>query len=156
MKSFRDILMIIVLTLVCNACKKYPENVGIHGGKPEKQIQGDYHITGYYVNDVDCMSYVSNQLNCALSDFQIIFRYDSHTNIIHTDIGEGFYKFENKKKELNISFSGLYYSGNGEKPYNFFISNGNWEILKLYKYKNTPRLKLKRWINSKKYEIELN
>ena len=143
-----------------SACKKYPENKGIHLALAKNRIvnSGDYVITIYTVNGEDSLGLLSNKWGQDISTVKWSIypednRYFHLEDFPFSKTQNGSFEFKDNNKKMGVLYNLEYYLAG----YNMFLTvNSEWDILKLYKKKNKTTLKLKRIYNGKTYIIQFN
>ena len=157
MKFVKTYLLIALTGLLLYGCKKYPENK-LWFKKPEEVFKGG-KITSYKVNGVDRMPYFRNLyktfpynwLTRSVEDiFELPFEYSSGEGNFNSEYGEGYLKFSETKKEIEIRFEPFNEAYGAE---NIFVGNLSWKVIKLTK---AGFLKIEGKYDFKLYEIEFN
>lgn len=146
-----------MIAALFSGCKKYPENK-LWFKKPETVFKGG-KITMYTVNGVDHMPEVRamyrdfpyNYFGKSIPDvFDLTFSYDSKSETLSSDIGEGGFNFTAKGKDVQIGFKPV---NDGYGAQSIFVTPTNWKILKLTK---SGQLKIQANIQYDVYVIQFN
>jgi hypothetical protein len=134
LKLSHTCVLVILVVVFFNSCKKYPEGPKFSLLRPEKRIYGTWELEKYVVNDFDSTNYLP-PCNAIYSPEGVnnnyCYRFIRGKNNIKGSDGNGAYIFENDKEELVISYS--VYNAPLNYP-NIIGPTGtvyNWEIRKL-------------------------
>ena len=157
MKLFKTYLFIFFVSLLFSVCKKYPENK-LWFKKPKDVFKGG-KITLYTINGVDQRPYYKNLyyafpynlVGQRIDDvFELPFAYDSGTENLTCDYGEGSLHFSETGKEVELLFTPIKEEYGAE---NIFGGRFSWKILRLTK---DGVLKIQAKENVKVHEIQFN
>jgi hypothetical protein len=157
MKVNKLYLILLFIGSILFGCKKYPEN-RIWSNKPEKYFKGGT-ITSYKINGVDRKQYFIdlyrnfpyNQYGSSIPNvFDLPFTYDSGSENLSCDYGEGTIKFSETKREVEIRFKPKNMDFGAE---NIFVRDLSWKVMKLTK---DGQLKIQTQADFKLYEIQFN
>lgn len=158
-----DLLLFTLFGILFFSCHKYPDN-DLWFEDPEKTIEATFKITGFKVNDVDCLAYLNTKLPSNISTFDWHFNghYNGNQKRFHStnpNVNAGAdsdYSFKNDYKELDINFltTGFIYP---EAKFIFLEKESVWKILKLQKQETENTiLHIKRDFNGKTYDLQFN
>jgi hypothetical protein len=157
MKVFKIYLILFLIAALFSGCKKYPENK-LWFKDPKTTFKGG-KITSYTKNGIDQMPYYRNlystfpynYLGHSVDDiFATSFEYNSGDQIIKNEYGKGGFRFSEKKKDIEISFTPVNSDYGAES---ILVERMSWKILKLTK---DGVLKLRAKYNFNTYEIQFN
>lgn len=157
-KTLRILPVLLGTILLFNSCKKFPEN-NLWFSNPEKVFKGG-KITSYTFNtSFDQMPYWKakysefpyNYFGAPINNvFDEEFSFNKSTNEIKSVIGEGTFKFNTKKKWVEIYFHPVNEAFGAE---NIFLAHINWKIVYLDK---KGKMIIETEYNLKTYRIQFN
>ncbi len=133
--------------LLFKGCKKYPEGPSFTLLTVNHRIHGTYKLNNYIVNGIDSTAFlkppsVVQTLAYTQADGNYYFKFGLKGILSGLD-GNGGYLLTDAKKNISISYYGIFYPVKGD--------GSDWEIRKL----TNKEFEIKKEINGITYEIHL-
>jgi hypothetical protein len=150
MKMKRIVLLLLGITIIVSACKKYEDGPSVSFRSVKSRIYGNHTITKYTVDGIDSLQLMKDRFG-----IDIRFYYQDYDKVDVIDMsGQGIsspfisvYYLIDKKKRFTVKQGSILLTGNGNHNY----SDVDFTILKL----EYGEMHFKTSFNAREYYFEL-